>query len=736
MADYCLPKQQVEDLLDAIRDKRAPDLFDLQELSSDNRRRALEEIVGPDNAQEINTLFEQKMLLRYKWGLNDWLQKVTDVSEQTRKTIADKINGLDERILNPENEKSFLSDLANDKLGFNVTQDEAKQIFDATKNVQDLKKTWEQTLSVDVSSKDFYQIEKSQRTTGPSYDTPVEAAVSARSSYGKALVDLRDTVEEMKPNGHNILDVLLNVWNSPKTTLTGVLHFSALGVQGWGSLPRPVAGEAFMRQFEYFKDPENYKTLQAYTVSHPDYKYLVDGKLAVTDISVHDVANRDEQISSPYPQELNEWVARVGGKLFGQDKPLPINVMAASSRAFSGALNYLKIQQFYQLIEASRRDNPENIRIGSQNVKDIASVVNNFTGRANVNFGNLQRLINGVFFAPSKVAADFQMFNPQFHVNLALNAIKTGDNTAQYAALDRLTSAILTSSALMTLATTMGYHVNTDATNQDFGKVVFSSREKLDITGGKVELTRLMAQLTTGKVTTSAGVAEDLNGAPVGQHPITRADLIGRYVRGKLGPSAGLILDALIRTDAIGRPVTFGQEARDKIEPILLQSILNYYYDQPDKAMTDMPGLSAAFGWNLESPLPPSPRLGMNAWGEPQSDWSPHNPEVTHFDRQLKNVGYVQHFPAGTINSIKLTDEQYKQYIHLTGTFTKVRIQNYINNPGWGEMSQTEQLKKLKGLQRDSENLAQIYVKGASLHGPNDIIQQSLDNIKKKMGLK
>jgi len=734
MAGYCLPKEQVEDLLDAIRDKRSPDLFDLQELSSDNRRRALEEIVGPDNAKEINALFEQKMLLRYKWGLNDWLSKVTDVSEQTRKTIADKIDSLDERILNPANENSFLQDLANDKLGFNVTQDEAKRLFDATKNVQDLKKTWEQTLGIDVSKEDFFKTEKQQRQTGPSYDTPVEAAVSARSAYGKALVDLRDTVEEMKPNGHNILDVLLNVWNSPKTTLTGVLHMSALGVQGWGSLPRPVAAEAFMRQFEYFKDPENYKTLQAYTVSHPDYKYLVDGKLAVTDISVHDVANRDEQISSPYPQEINDWIARVGGKLFGQDKPLPINVMAASSRAFSGALNYLKIQQFYQLIEASRRDNPENIRIGSQNVKDIASVVNNFTGRANVNFGNFQRFINGVFFAPSKVVADLQMFNPQFHVQLALNAIKTGDNTAQYAALDRLTSAILTSSAIMTLATTMGYHVNTDATNEDFGKIVFPNGEKLLM--GPIELVRLMAQLTTGKVTTSAGVAEDLNGAPVGQHPITRADLIGRYVRGKLGPSAGLIADALIRTDAIHRPVTAGQEARDRLEPILLQSILNYYYDQPDKAMTDMPGFAAAFGWNLESPTPSPPRLGMNAWGEPQDDWSLHNPEVTHFDRQLRNIGYVQKFPTGTINGVKLTDEQYQQYIHLTGTFAKARFQNYMNNPGWGEMGQAQQLKTLKGLQRDSENLAQIYVKAASLHGPNDIIQKSLDEAKKKMGLK
>lgn len=697
MAGYCLPPEEVDRFKAAMAAGHL-DVFQLQDMSSADRRSTIAQYIGDEHASEVNAAFEQKLLLRYKFGLFEWAKQVTtDLSDSQRKTILDKINNLDDRILNPSDEKSFLADLAAEKVGTRVTSEQAKEIFDLSQKAEKLKGEWQKNLDQNVSRSDV---------NNPVYQQ--------RLQYGNALLDLKDYVESLKPDGRTWANTALNLLTMPKTVATGILHFSAIGVQAWGMISKKVTWEAFGQQFRYFADESNYRDLQAYIVSHPDYKYAAAGKLGLTDVS--DTLNaREEAIQSSFLQDLNTHVAEKSG--------LPINVLGASSRAFTGFLNYTRFNRFVDLLEASRKTDGEFSAVDDQRVKDLASVVNNFTGRGNLGpddrFANAQSVLNTTFFAPRKMVATFQMFSPIEYSRLTKNAVQSGDYTALRAATGQLTGSIIATGSLLYLANSMGYKVDYNPESADFLKIQTPSGEKLDVTGGNAIYTRLWGRILTGKEVTASGKEVTL-GQDVS---VTRADLVSSYLRGKLSPVAGALVDALYGKDMAGRTFDLKDEAEDRMEPIVMENLLNYYNNQPDKAVSDIPVLSGIFGVSVESPMPPPMKFGMNAWGT-------NDPHVQEFDKELAKTGYVQHFPSQTINGVKLTDDQYKSYIQLTGGFAQARIQSMTQSQGWGDLSQKQQLKILKGVNRSAQNTAGAYVMAQSVNSPNDIVRQSLDKAK------
>lgn len=720
---FCLPKAQSAKFLAAVNSGELNPIK-LGGMKSAARLEAISKILGEDTGKEVNALFESKLLMpNYMQGLVNWVKEVSGAWDpKVRESTVDKINNLDERILNPGNQESFLHSLAAEKLGFNIKPEQAKQIFDKAQEAKKLQEEWKKTLDQKVSRRDV--------------NNPTTII---RNAYGRAVLDLQDLIETMKPSGQTFLDHALDVYAAPKTAETGLLHFSALGVQGWGMISRVQTWEAALEQFKYFANGDRYKDLMAYIISHPDYEFSRAAGLGLTDVT--DQLNlREEAIQSSILQRMNTYAADKSG--------LPINVLGASSRAFTGFLNYTRFNVFVDLLNAARSTEEaagRGLTKDSQIVRDIGSVINNFTGRGHLDetllglnpktpdkLGHMQTFLNALFFAPRKLAATVQMFNPLEYSRLYYNGYKSGNFTAANAAVRQLTGSIMATGAVLYLANTMGFNVDFDPTSQDFLKIQLPGGIKLDITGGNAIWIRFLARMIMNKEITAHGKEIDLG---EGYKPTTRAELLGQYVRGKLAPVSGVIADAMVGSDPVGRPFDVPEELRSHMEPILMSSMMNYYYENPHKAVTDIPVLSAMFGVNVESPFSVGTRHGLNAWGEPENHGylGEHEEPRTPLDAALDKIGYVQRFPSNTINGVKLTDQQQKQYIQQFGTMAKARLTNLVESPSFANMPLIQQQRFVKMMVQNSKTNAQSYVTAHALGTSNDILRKSLKNAQDKL---
>lgn len=682
MASWCLPRDLSNAFLDAIRDGRlSPEA--LMDMTSAERRAEFGKLVGPENAAEINAQFETKMLLKdQQRGLVNWAQKIAGITEPARRDILATINKLD-RVLNPEEEKAFLADLAAKKLGVTVTSEEAKEIFQLSQTAEAARTTMLQDIS----------------------------NVDNRVTYGRAVMNLQDRIDSLKPGGHTFAHTLIDILNVPKTALTSILHFSAPFVQGWGMLSTKVAWQAFGKMFQYFASEDNYKNLNAYIISHPDYDLAVDGSLGITKLGDR-LSTREEAIQSTLVEQANQWLT---------DKTGVPNLVRASSRSFTGYLNYVRFNRFTQLLDAARMAG-EDVRVGSSVVRDLAKVVNDFTGRGAIGkedrYASVTPALNAVFFSPRKISATMQMFNPERFVNPNIS------KTARMAAIRQLGGSLIATGAVLGIAKAMGAQVNMDPRSADFAKIVIGG-EKMDLTGGNDTYIRLLGRIVTNQEINSHGKLIDLGqgfGAP------SMADLVTNYVRGKLSPIAGAIADAFYGKDPVGRPFAVTDELRDKLMPITMNSFINFAMNDPGNTAAIVPALAAIFGVGLESPLPPMSRSGMDVWGDPlPPNQTPKSWRDDPVNQEFERLGYTPSFPMDTIRGQKLTGDQFQQYSQMAGRLSHMRLEALVSSPGWDTIPAPTRLSVMKSAIRKSRDIAATSVMLQSQGSPHDIMKQATD---------
>ncbi len=166
---FCLPKENVSKLLKAIGDGSFnPDDY-AAKVSTEARRAYVEEFVGKDNAKEVNTMMESKLLLKdWQRGMVTAVKKIAGLNEAAKTDYVTRINKMKD-LLSPEQEKSFYADITEKKLGVGVTLEESKKIFDLA------------------------------RTAQAAHDAPTTNLSGVSDEYLKAAGELRAYVASLKP---------------------------------------------------------------------------------------------------------------------------------------------------------------------------------------------------------------------------------------------------------------------------------------------------------------------------------------------------------------------------------------------------------------------------------------------------------------------------------------------------------------------------------------------------------
>ena len=130
---WCLTKQASQQFRKALVSGEI-DPFKMADMDSEARRTLLAKYVGKENAQQVNSLYESKLLLkRQQQGFQTWVKRTAGISPQIKRDLLSRIERMDKVLTSAD---PFLQDLASTRLKIDITQDEAKNINDLSKRIQ------------------------------------------------------------------------------------------------------------------------------------------------------------------------------------------------------------------------------------------------------------------------------------------------------------------------------------------------------------------------------------------------------------------------------------------------------------------------------------------------------------------------------------------------------------------------------------------------------------------------
>jgi hypothetical protein len=374
--------------------------------------------------------------------------------------------------------------------------------------------------------------------------------------------------------GEKVWDTAVDVWNLPKSFLASIDMSAPFRQGAILSTSNPRAGgrafkEMFRQAFSERKANEWLLTLR----ESPEYAVMRAAKLYLAEPTTKLSAKEESFISN------------LAGKI-----PIVGRAVKASERAYTAYLNKLRVDVFALGTDILReqRMTPEN---NPDAYKAWADFINNATGRGNLGALEMSApVLNGLFFSPRYVASRFNLLNPVTYAKMPAPVRRQ--------ALKSMALYIGFGSIVLGLAAAAGADVEIDPRSSDFGKIRVGDT-RYDVWAGFQQLVRFFAQIITGqRKSTKTGEIMELDGK---SFPFeTRADVLLRFGRSKLSPSAGTVANLLTGENIVGEEVTPEGELYKNVVPLYLQDIGGIYEEEgPTGLLTS--AIPAFFGIGVQS---------------------------------------------------------------------------------------------------------------------------------------
>lgn len=503
---FCLIKDKQKKFLQAIKN-RTLDIGKLAEMSSETRRAEFMKVIGIDEntAKEVNALFESKLLLKYqKTGIKNWIEKTGGLKEPSKRDLLSRVQKMD-KVLNPDD--VFFTDLAEKRLGIGVNEEEAKQIFDLSKVVEDKK-----------------SLIKEEMPRGN----------KERLDYGNALVKFQDYVGKLKVEAEKMTlkdylkkpqEILYSIGGATKSFLS-TLDNSFFGRQGIKTL---------------YTNPDIWT--KNFLKSWGDIGRELKGKDGMLPIKA-DIYSRPNAINGKY-QKMKLDIGIDGEEAFPSSLPERIPLLGrlfkASQTAFNGAALRIRADLADRILKHA-----ESVGVDTNNkeqIEAIGNLVNSMTGRGSIGKAEaVAKEINALVFSIKFLKSNFDTLTAHIldpkatkftKIESAKNLLKIVGGVAGILGIAYLINPD---------------SVELDPRNSKFGKIKVGNTT-IDITGGMASLVTLASKLIptqhNGKwgfwSKTASGNYNDLTAGKYGQQ--TALDVFDNFWQGKLSPLAGLIRD-------------------------------------------------------------------------------------------------------------------------------------------------------------------------------------------------
>lgn len=535
--NFCLNPSIAQEFKSRL-DDGSLDVNKLSQMTSEERRSALEEVVGKENAQEVNSSFEGKLLLKdSQAGLERWVKNLTDVSPKVKSNLFDKIAKMD-KVLDTANSEGFLKDLASTKLGVDVTDEEARTISDLSKQVSDSK----EEVKTAVDEKGYGKETENERLKLGASKVALQNYVGDLKSEANTLT-VADRLK-LKNAGRNVNDIL----SSTKGMVASLSSHAPLR-------------HGFMALFE---DPKDWA--KNYVTQASDAFNSIKGKDVLSDVKTEGYS-RENSINGIYdkwiPGELTktneEYSTDIPSKI-----PIAGKLFKASKDVFNGFNLKMRMDltdHYVNVVEKMGLD-PHNPEVA----QSWGKLVLDQTG------GKSQPGIASKFLFSERLIRS-QANNLTAHL-----FDKTTDTATKVQSAKTLAKMVIGVGAVMATANAISPgSVETDPRSSDFGTIRINNT-RYDISGGMKGLITLAARLasfstkssTTGKITSLGS----------GTFATSTATLIGNFLEGRSSPLAQAFFNLADQQTFNGGKPTVTSELQTLFEPIPLQDYQNLSNDK------------------------------------------------------------------------------------------------------------------------------------------------------------
>lgn len=351
-------------------------------------------------------------------------------------------------------------------------------------------------------------------------------------------IDMGRVFKRYRGTNQKIYDATLDLLNAPISTLSST-DLSAPFRQGYFLTVRvpnrsiPAMGA----MFKAFGSQKYADELLHNIVMHPNYRLLKRNGLQLTGV----LGKQEESFISTLVQRV---------PIFGQ-------IVKASDRAYKVFLNKIRFDYtngvYESWIQGSRKmkfftftPRTQKEIVDSGDLKLLTRMVNHATGRGPMpGPAELQRVFSPVFYAPRLATSRFALPVSTAH------ALFKGSPAMRYEAATTLVTGFGAMGAMLGLAKMMGAEVETDSRSTDFAKIKIG-KTRIDLAAGYSQVFRVIAQIATGQSkSTGTGTVTDKS----------MTETVGRFLRSKFSPAAGIVMDVGTGETFIGEEVSLSSGA-------------------------------------------------------------------------------------------------------------------------------------------------------------------------------
>jgi HNH/ENDO VII superfamily nuclease len=410
-----------------------------------------------------------------------------------------------------------------------------------------------------------------------------EANLRAQFELDKAKHDFlrhqfEDNLRKRSPLG-KIFGTVGDAFNLARAVMTSLDLSAILRQGGFIGYGHPVrAASSIGPSLRAFVSERAEHRVTAEIESRPNAPLYTRYGLQLTGIGAGPLTQIEEAYASRWLERFPAWLG--GGLVRG------------SGRSYTAFLNKLRADSFDAMAASLGRRQTLTEAEG----KAIANYINVATGRGKIGRNeNAGQVLNTIFFAPRLVASRFQLLAGQpMYGGTARSRNLIAREYARFM-LGAGTAIALAAFGLSGDGDDPEEMIGLDPRSSNFLKIRVGNTY-LDPMAGLAQVSTFIGRLATGETVTGSGSVKPLRpsytltdlrialGADIPPHELDKegglkfgdgsaADVIGRFMRTKLAPVPGAIVNVLTGSDVIGQPMSPAETAQQLVTPMSFQSI-------------------------------------------------------------------------------------------------------------------------------------------------------------------
>lgn len=387
----------------------------------------------------------------------------------------------------------------------------------------------------------------------------------AKAAWHEAL--MKDRLAK-RSVARKIWDTGGEILNTSRAVLTSMDLSAVLRQGGFIAFAHPVrALKSFPAMFRAFTSEAGQHAVDREILARKNYPLYAQSKLYLSE--------HGQKLSQMEEAYMSRWADKI---------PL----VAGSQRAYVTFLNKLRADSFDAMANSLAR----NKELTPAEAAAISNFINVATGRGNLGMKeNALVGLNTIFFAPRYVASRFQL--------LAGQPLYRGTARTRAAIAGEYARYLIGVALVYALAKQDGATIESDPRSADFGKLKYGNT-RLDPISGLAQTSVLTGRLAAGETKRANGKVVPIRGPKVPFGSPNSADVMASFLRSKLAPVPGAIVNTLTGKDVVGQPVTIESTAKNLLVPLSFSEIAKTMQEQGVDRGTAMAILSI-FGMGLQN---------------------------------------------------------------------------------------------------------------------------------------